>query len=50
MTEAQFRNLQDMLAAEQSGNTQESVGLEGFFPSVSDHGMDKYMGKILANL
>ncbi len=50
MTADEFRSLQASLESAQSANTTEGVGLEGFFPSFSDHGIVRYLGQILKQL
>lgn len=47
LTEAQFADLQASLRSPQDASTTESVGLEGFFPSFSDHKLANYFAKLL---
>ena len=47
LTEAQFAELKASLSSPTTATTTESVGLEGFFPSISDHYLANYMAKIL---
>ena len=47
LTQDQFAALQASLRFSQSTNTVEGVGLEGFFPSFSDHKLANYFLKLL---
>jgi hypothetical protein len=50
MSEAEFAALQAALRSGVTPATTESIGQEGFFPSVSDHKMDRYLSKVLSQL
>ncbi len=47
LTESEFANLQASLRFPPSAGSTESIGLEGFFPSFSDHRIANYLAKIL---
>jgi hypothetical protein len=50
MSEAEFAAFQSSLRGAAPAGSAESIIQEGLLPSLSDHKMDRYLGKILSQL